>query len=60
VQPAASTAANDPVATGEGGVYVIRGSSWKHSSVTELRLAFRDFGNGRRNDTGFRVARYAQ
>jgi formylglycine-generating enzyme required for sulfatase activity len=60
VQPAAGTAADDPVATGEGGVYVIRGSSWKHSSVTELRLAFRDYGNARRNDTGFRVARYAQ
>jgi formylglycine-generating enzyme required for sulfatase activity len=60
VQPASGAAADDPVATGEGGVYVIRGSSWKHSSVTELRLAFRDFGNGKRNDTGFRVARYAQ
>jgi formylglycine-generating enzyme required for sulfatase activity len=60
VQPAAGTATDDPVATGEGGVYVIRGSSWKHSSVTELRLAFRDYGNARRNDTGFRVARYAQ
>ena len=60
VQPPATAAALDPVATGEGGVYVLRGSSWKHSSVTELRLAFRDYGNGRRNDTGFRVARYAQ
>jgi len=60
VQPPASTAAIDPVATGEGGVYVVRGSSWKHSSVTELRLAFRDYGNGKRNDVGFRIARYAQ
>ena len=60
VQPAATAAAVDPVATGEGGLYVLRGSSWKHSSVTELRLAFRDYGNGRRNDTGFRIARYAQ
>ena len=60
VQPAAGTAANDPVATGEGGAHVLRGSSWKHSSVTELRLAFRDFGNGKRNDVGFRIARYGQ
>jgi formylglycine-generating enzyme required for sulfatase activity len=60
VQPPASAAAVDPVATGEGSVYVLRGSSWKHSSVTELRLAFRDYGSGRRNDAGFRIARYAQ
>jgi formylglycine-generating enzyme required for sulfatase activity len=60
VQPPTSAAAVDPVATGEGSVYVLRGSSWKHSSVTELRLSFRDYGNGRRNDIGFRIARYAQ
>jgi len=60
VQPPASAAAVDPVATGEGSIYVLRGSSWKHSSVTELRLSFRDYGNGRRNDIGFRIARYAQ
>jgi formylglycine-generating enzyme required for sulfatase activity len=60
VQPAASTVAVDPVATGAGAVRVIRGSSWQHSGVTELRLAFRDYGDGRRNDLGFRIARYAQ
>jgi len=25
-----------------------------------LRLAFRDYGDGKRNDLGFRIARYAQ
>jgi formylglycine-generating enzyme required for sulfatase activity len=60
VQPPASAAAVDPVATGEGSQYVLRGSSWKHSSVTELRLSFRDYGTGKRNDVGFRIARYAQ
>jgi formylglycine-generating enzyme required for sulfatase activity len=60
VQPPASAAAVDPVATGEGSQYVLRGSSWKHSSVTELRLSFRDYGTGKRNDLGFRIARYAQ
>jgi formylglycine-generating enzyme required for sulfatase activity len=60
VQPAASTVAVDPVAAGAGAVRVIRGSSWQHSGVTELRLAFRDYGDGRRNDLGFRIARYAQ
>jgi formylglycine-generating enzyme required for sulfatase activity len=39
---------------------VIRGSSWKSSAVTELRLAYRDYGDGKRNDLGFRIARYAQ
>jgi formylglycine-generating enzyme required for sulfatase activity len=60
VQPAASTVAVDPLAAGAGAVRVIRGSSWQHSGVTELRLAFRDYGDGRRNDLGFRIARYAQ
>jgi formylglycine-generating enzyme required for sulfatase activity len=60
VQPAASTVAVDPVAAGAGAVRVIRGSSWQHSGVTELRLAFRDYGDGRRNDLGFRIARFAQ
>jgi len=44
----------------EGTQHVIRGSSWRSSSVTELRLAARDFGNSRRDDVGFRIARYAQ
>jgi formylglycine-generating enzyme required for sulfatase activity len=60
VQPAASTVAVDPAAAGAGALRVIRGSSWKHSGVTELRLAFRDYGDGKRNDLGFRIARYAQ
>jgi formylglycine-generating enzyme required for sulfatase activity len=60
VQPPANATTTDPVATGDGSVYVLRGSSWKHSAATELRLAFRDYGNGKRNDTGFRIARYAQ
>ena len=60
VQPPASAAAVDPAALGGGNVHVIRGSSWKHSAVTELRLAYRDYGDGKRNDLGFRIARYAQ
>jgi len=60
VQPAGSVAAVDPAAAGTGTLRVIRGSSWQHSGVTELRLAFRDYGDGKRNDLGFRIARYAQ
>jgi formylglycine-generating enzyme required for sulfatase activity len=60
VQPLSDAAAVDPAATGDGNVHVIRGSSWKSAAVTELRLAYRDYGEGRRNDLGFRIARYAQ
>jgi formylglycine-generating enzyme required for sulfatase activity len=60
VQPGSDAAAVDPAATGAGALHVIRGSSWKSTAVTELRLAYRDYGDGRRNDLGFRIARYAQ
>jgi len=60
VQPPATSIAVDPAATGDGALRVIRGSSWKSSAVTELRLAYRDYGDGKRNDLGFRIARYAQ
>jgi formylglycine-generating enzyme required for sulfatase activity len=60
VQPPATSVAVDPAATGDGALRVIRGSSWKSSAVTELRLAYRDYGDGKRNDLGFRIARYAQ
>jgi hypothetical protein len=39
---------------------VIRGSSWKQASVTDLRLSARDFGDGARNDVGLRIARYVE
>jgi formylglycine-generating enzyme required for sulfatase activity len=60
VQPRSDATAVDPAATGEGALHVIRGSSWKSAAVTELRLAYRDYGDGKRNDLGFRIARYAQ
>jgi formylglycine-generating enzyme required for sulfatase activity len=60
VQPAATAVAVDPLAGSAGNVHVIRGSSWRHATVTELRAAFRDYGDGRRDDVGFRIARYAE
>ena len=60
VQPASSALAVDPLAAAPGNMHVIRGSSWRHATVTELRAAFRDSGNGRRDDVGFRIARYAE
>ena len=43
-----------------GDYRVIRGSSWKHGTVTELRYSFRDYGTDGREDVGFRIARYAE
>jgi formylglycine-generating enzyme required for sulfatase activity len=50
----------DPMGPTDGKQHVIRGASWKHSGVTDLRLSARDFGEGARNDVGFRIARYAE
>jgi formylglycine-generating enzyme required for sulfatase activity len=55
-----AAAATDPAGPEKGTQYVIRGSSWRTSSVTELRLAARDFGDRIRDDLGFRIARYAE
>jgi formylglycine-generating enzyme required for sulfatase activity len=50
----------DPFGPEEGGDRVIRGSSYQHGRITQLRLAYRDFGREARNDLGFRIARYAE
>jgi formylglycine-generating enzyme required for sulfatase activity len=49
----------DPSGPADGAHHVIRGSSWMHWSVTQLRFAYRDYGNEGRVDVGFRIARYA-
>jgi formylglycine-generating enzyme required for sulfatase activity len=50
----------DPSGPADGKQHVIRGASWKQSSVTDLRLSARSFGESQANDVGFRVARYAE
>jgi formylglycine-generating enzyme required for sulfatase activity/CRISPR/Cas system-associated exonuclease Cas4 (RecB family) len=50
----------DPTGPELGEYHVIRGSSWRHGTTRELRLAFRDFGVGARPDVGFRIARYVK
>ncbi len=50
----------DPMGPAEGEYRVIRGSSWMDSTITELRLSYRDYGNKARPDVGFRIARFAE
>ncbi len=49
----------DPTGPRGGTHHVIRGSSWRHAGIMELRLAFRDFGSEGRDDVGFRIVRNA-
>ena len=43
-----------------GEYHVIRGSSWMHGTITDLRMTFRDYGIDGRRDVGFRLARFAE
>ena len=47
----------NPYGPESGTYHVVRGSSWAHGSVTELRLSYRDYSNESRDDVGFRIAR---
>ncbi len=47
----------NPYGPDSGTYHVVRGSSWAHGSVTELRLSYRDYSNESRDDVGFRIAR---
>lgn len=47
----------NPRGPDKGDYHVIRGSSWAHATITDLRLSFRDYGSEGRFDLGFRVAR---
>ncbi len=50
----------DPSGPTAGEYHVIRGASWMHGTITELRWSFRDYGIQGRQDVGFRIARYAE
>ena len=47
----------DPLGPESGRFHVVRGSSWRSATVTDLRLAFRDYSADAREDLGFRIAR---
>ena len=55
-----STATTDPLGPQQSGRHVIRGGNWKSTSVSELRLAWRDSADGPEQTIGFRMARYAE
>ncbi|MBK7170458.1 MAG: PEGA domain-containing protein [Gammaproteobacteria bacterium] len=55
-----ATRVSDPLGPELGEFHVIRGASWRHGGITELRLAFRDYGKEARADVGFRLARYLE
>jgi len=50
----------DPAGPPAGDHHVVRDSSWRHGSITELRYSYRDYSRSPRNDLGFRIARYAE
>jgi len=49
----------DPIGPVGGRHHVVRGASWRHGTITELRLSYRDYADKPRDDLGFRIARYA-
>jgi formylglycine-generating enzyme required for sulfatase activity len=51
---------SDPLGPVAGEHHVVRDSSWRHGTITELRLSYRDYSRAARPDLGFRIARYAE
>ncbi len=50
----------DPLGPDKGEFHVVRGASWAHGTITELRLSYRDYTDKPREDVGFRIARYLE
>ena len=50
----------DPTGPSQGNHHTVRGTSWKHASMSKLRLAYRDYSNTKRADLGFRICRYVK
>jgi len=50
----------DPMGPTSGTHHLVRGSSWRDASITELRFSYRRYSREPANDIGFRIARYAK
>lgn len=50
----------DPSGPRQGRHHVVKGSSWRYSSISKLRLAYRDYSDSKRPDLGFRICRYIE
>ena len=55
--PGQTTPLEDYAGPQRGSTRVIRGSSWTHAGILELRFGYRTSGNDARPDVGFRIAR---
>lgn len=55
--PGLTTPVVDPLGPETGTSHVVRGSSWRHAGVLELRWSFRESETEARPDLGFRLAR---
>ncbi len=47
----------DPLGAESGEYHIVRGSSWRSATVTDLRVAYRNYSSSGRDDLGFRIAR---
>lgn len=50
----------DPLGPASGAAHTVRGASWRHAGITQLRLSWRDRASEGRDDLGFRFVRYAE
>lgn len=58
--PGQTTPLEDYAGPQRGNSRVIRGSSWAHAGILELRFGYRTSGTDARPDVGFRIARNVQ
>ena len=58
VPPVGQKTELDPLGQSTGDTHTVKGSNWRSGTITELRASYRDGSDTRRDDIGFRVARY--